>query len=86
MINATYDKYCKIARTKISAENDFVKLINFNNKKLMIMNLDDLNLVELNAQEVQELDGGWIPIALAIIYLGGEIYKSYNGLDEYGRP
>jgi hypothetical protein len=24
------------------------------------MNLENLNLVELNAQEVQEVDGGWI--------------------------
>lgn len=51
------------------------------------MNLDSLNLVELNAREVKEVDGGWlIPVALAIIYLGGEIYKSSNGIGEYGRP
>lgn len=54
--------------------------------ELSLVNLEDLNLVELSAAEVHEIDGGWIPIALAIIYLGGEIYKSYNGIGEYGRP
>lgn len=28
------------------------------------MNLNNLNLVELNAQEVQEIDGGIIPLLL----------------------
>ena len=32
----------------------------FNFKTLEIMNLENLNLVELNAQEVKEVDGGWI--------------------------
>ena len=51
------------------------------------MNLEKLNLVELNAQEVQETEGGlWGVVALCVIYLGGEIYKSYNGIGEYGRP
>ncbi|MCV9932280.1 hypothetical protein OIU80_08290 [Flavobacterium sp. LS1R47] len=51
------------------------------------MNLENINLVELNAQEVQEVEGGWIvPVALAALYLWGEIYKSSNGMDEYGRP
>jgi hypothetical protein len=30
----------------------------FNFKNLKIMNLENINLVELNAQEVQEIDGG----------------------------
>ncbi|MFE3872282.1 hypothetical protein ACFX5F_13725 [Flavobacterium sp. ZS1P70] len=29
------------------------------NKKITDMNLDNLNLVELNAQEVISTDGGW---------------------------
>jgi hypothetical protein len=36
------------------------------------MNLDNLNLVELNAQEVQEVDGGWIAAMLGA-YLAWEI-------------
>lgn len=35
------------------------------------MNLDNLNLVELNAQEVQEIDAGWIvPVLRGLAYLG----------------
>jgi lactobin A/cerein 7B family class IIb bacteriocin len=30
------------------------------------MNLENLNLVELNAQEVQEIEGGIIPLILGI--------------------
>ena len=30
------------------------------------MNLENLNLVELNAQEVQEVDGGFLP--LVVVY------------------
>ncbi len=33
----------------------------FNFKTLEIMNLENLNLVELNAQEVQEVEGGMWP-------------------------
>jgi lactobin A/cerein 7B family class IIb bacteriocin len=33
------------------------------------MNLDNLNLVELNAQEVQEVEGGWIAVVLVIALL-----------------
>jgi hypothetical protein len=43
----------------------------FNFKTLEIMKLENLNLVELNAQEVQEVEGGnwrWVvSIALAIL-------------------
>jgi lactobin A/cerein 7B family class IIb bacteriocin len=37
------------------------------------MNLDNLNLVELNAQEVQEVEGGFIPLLLlaACLVLSG---------------
>lgn len=51
------------------------------------MNLESLNLVELNAQEVQEVEGGlWPVVALVVIYLAGEIYKSSTGQGEYGHP
>jgi lactobin A/cerein 7B family class IIb bacteriocin len=36
------------------------------------MNLDNLNLVELNAQEVQEVDGGFFPIAVWGVVIGAE--------------
>ncbi|WP_310554787.1 class IIb bacteriocin, lactobin A/cerein 7B family [Flavobacterium sp.] len=48
------------------------------------MNLEDLNLVELNAQEVQEVDGGFIPlpwlVAGAVIggVFGLGFYNGYN--------
>jgi len=52
------------------------------------MNLENLNLVELNAQEVREVEGGILPAVLFFVglYLWGEFYKSSNGMDEYGRP
>ncbi|WP_337965389.1 class IIb bacteriocin, lactobin A/cerein 7B family [uncultured Flavobacterium sp.] len=40
------------------------------------MNLESLNLVELNAQEVQEVDGGFLPLLLAIIEIGGACYAT----------
>lgn len=30
------------------------------------MNLENLNLVELNAQEVKEVEGGFLPIAVVV--------------------
>ena len=41
----------------------------FNFKILEIMNLENLNLVELNAQEVQEVEGGiiWWIVAAALL-------------------
>ena len=52
------------------------------------MNLENLNLVELNAQEVKEVEGGIIPwlIVMAAIYLGGEIYDACHGRGGYGQP
>ena len=38
------------------------------------MNLENLNLVELNAQEVQEVEGGFLPVILAIIEIGSACY------------
>ena len=35
-----------------------------NFKKRKKMNLDNLNLVELNAQEVKEVEGGWYLIRI----------------------
>ena len=32
------------------------------------MSLENLNLVELNAQEVQEVEGGFLPIALIVAF------------------
>lgn len=32
------------------------------------MNLENLNLVELNAQEVQEIEGGFLPLALVVAF------------------
>lgn len=38
------------------------------------MNLENLNLVGLNAQEVQEIEGGFLPIIFAIAFYVG--YKN----------
>jgi hypothetical protein len=38
--------------------------------KILEMNLENLNLVELNAQEVQETEGGWILKVILTWYLG----------------
>lgn len=35
------------------------------------MNLENLNLVELNAQEIKETDGGILPIVFAIAFYVG---------------
>jgi lactobin A/cerein 7B family class IIb bacteriocin len=37
------------------------------------MNLDNLNLVELNAQELQEIEGGFLPLLIigAVFLLSG---------------
>ena len=46
------------------------------------MNLENLGLVELNAQEVQEVEGGILPfiiVGLACLYLYAECTK-YNRL------
>lgn len=46
-------------------------MCNFKNVKKM--NLDNLNLVELNAQEVQEIEGGfWGYVAAALTYFAVE--------------
>lgn len=46
------------------------------------MNLDNLNLVELNAQEVQEVEGGIIMQILPILIIAGVFglgfYNGYN--------
>ena len=36
------------------------------------MNLNNLNLVELNAQEVEEVDGGFFPIVIWGVVIGAE--------------
>ncbi|MCR4032621.1 MULTISPECIES: class IIb bacteriocin, lactobin A/cerein 7B family [Flavobacterium] len=42
------------------------------------MNLEELNLVELNVQESEEVEGGFGPLfyALAVFALG--VYNGYN--------
>ncbi len=58
----------------------------FNFKTLEIMNLENLNLVELNAQEVQEVNGGWWQGALAalgaVIYIYNEGHDFIKGFNE----
>jgi hypothetical protein len=39
--------------------------------ELSIVNLEELNLVELNAQEVQEVEGGILPLIIAVCLLWG---------------
>lgn len=36
------------------------------------MNLENMNLVELNAQEVQEVEGGFFPIVVWGVVIGAE--------------
>lgn len=60
----------------------------FNLKKIEIMNLENLNLVELNAQDVQRVEGGmlepveWflaaIAIGTAVDWAAGEFMKGWN--------
>lgn len=38
------------------------------------MNLENLNLVELNAQETQEIEGGLLDVVMAIITITGAGY------------
>lgn len=38
---------------------------------LEIVNFEDFGLVELNAQEVVEIDGGIIPLVIAVFLLWG---------------
>ena len=40
------------------------------------MNLENLNLVELNAQEAQEIEGGILPVILAGITIIGAAYAA----------
>lgn len=44
----------------------------FNYKNLKIMNLQNLNLVELNAQEVEQIEGGFFPIVVWGVVIGAE--------------
>ena len=32
------------------------------------MNLENLNLVELNAQDLQEVEGGFLPLAIVVLW------------------
>ena len=42
--------------------------------ELEVMNLENLNLVELNTQEVQEVEGGILPVILGCISIVGAGY------------
>lgn len=37
------------------------------------MNLNNLNLVELNAQDVQEIEGGFIPLVIFGVFYSAQI-------------
>ena len=55
------------------------------------MNLENLNLVELNAQEVQEVEGGLIWFAAAAAYsaacvIGVFALGAYNGYNSASHP
>ena len=41
------------------------------------MNLQNLNLVELNAQEVQETEGGFIPLVILGITYGAPVVAGW---------
>jgi len=47
------------------------------------MNLENLNLVELNIQDLQEIDGGsfWQDVAYAVGYGVGKLVYSYNHIE-----
>lgn len=50
------------------------------------MNLEELNLVELNAQEVKEIDGGiWGPIVAAGVAVCGGLAWAFDKGEAYGR-
>ena len=36
--------------------------------ELEVMNLESLNLVELNTEEVKEIDGGFLPLAVVVAW------------------
>lgn len=44
--------------------------------ELAVVNFEELNLVELNAQEVQEVEGGIVPLVIAVFLLWG-IHDAY---------
>jgi len=46
----------------------------FNYLKQKVMNLKKLNLVELNAQEVQETEGGIWPVVLTAVGMAGAAF------------
>lgn len=50
------------------------------------MNLEKLNLVELNVQEVQEIEGGiWGEIVAATLGLGAGLAWAFDKGEAYGR-
>ncbi|WP_395057227.1 class IIb bacteriocin, lactobin A/cerein 7B family [Flavobacterium sp.] len=57
-----------------------------NTKTEVMLDLENLGLVELNAQEVLEIEGGFWPIVLAVIIVGGAIADAWTGSHGYGQP
>jgi len=45
------------------------------------MNLENLNLEELNAQEVKEIDGGFGPLFYAAALFALGVYNGYNSVN-----
>ncbi|MDL2142915.1 hypothetical protein QQY79_10325 [Flavobacterium tructae] len=43
------------------------------------MNLENLNLVELSAQEVEEIEGGTTPYTGGTMWAGREVFKFAKG-------
>lgn len=53
------------------------------------MNVEGLNLVELNAQEVKEIDGGlfFVPLLIiCVLIVAGSIYATSQGQYQQGQP
>lgn len=44
--------------------------------ELVLVNFEDLNLVELNAQEALEVEGGILPVLLAAVEIAGACYAA----------
>jgi len=47
--------------------NLIINILNINIMNLEIVNFEDFGLVELNAQELQEVEGGIIPLIIAFL-------------------
>ena len=57
---------------------------NFKNQKQM-KNLKNLNLVELNAQEVRETEGGWLQYLPVAVAVGAAFVWAWDKGEELGK-